>query len=284
MIGMNKKEKLTTYQLALSKAPLSINSRRAYASRVAQFLEWLPEGVDLAVDRDFIVRDYRQHLKDAHRSPSTVNSHLDAVGHFCLSLGYGAPSVRHERLPQASPRTLEPREQTLFLRAVEKTELSRDRAIALLGFYTGLRVAEIAALNVEDVVLSARKGTVTVWHGKGDHHRELPLHPEARSAISDWQKDRGRPSTDALFINQRGGRLSSRSICDIVAQLGASVGLEISTHTLRHTFGTNLVRQGTDIVIVAELLGHSRLESTRRYSLPSARDRAAAIDGLPVEG
>ena len=67
-------------------------------------------------------------------------------------------------------------------------------------------------------------------------------------------------------------------------QLGTSVGLEMSTHTLRHTFGTNLVRQGTDIVIVAEMMGHSRLESTRRYSLPSAGDRVKAIAGLPVEG
>jgi integrase/recombinase XerC len=162
--SINKGEKLTTYQLAFSKAPLSGNTRRAYASRVALFLEWLPEDVDLAEDRDFIVRDYRQHLKAEHKATTTVNSHLDAVGHYCLTLGYGAPSAR---LPQAAPRALEPKEQTLFLRAAEKTELSRDRAIALLGFYSGLRVAELAALNVEDVVLSARKGLVTVWHGKG---------------------------------------------------------------------------------------------------------------------
>ena len=281
---MNKEEKLTAYQLALGKAPLSANTKRAYASRVAAFLEWLPEGADLASDRDFVIRDYRQHLKDGHRSPSTVNSHLDAVGHLCLTLGFGAPSARHEHLPQASPRALEPKEQTLFLRSAEKADLSRDRAIGLLGFYSGLRVAELAALNIEDVVLSARKGTVTVWHGKGDRHRELPLHPEARKAVNEWLGDRWFSESDALFINRRGGRLSSRSICEIVVQLGTSVGLEMSTHTLRHTFGTNLVRQGTDIVIVAEMMGHSRLESTRRYSLPSAGDRVKSIAGLPVEG
>jgi integrase/recombinase XerC len=282
---MTQKQDLQTeYLQKLERAPLSANTKRAYASRVAAFLEWLPEDSDLAEERDFVIRDYRQHLKDAHRAPSTVNSHLDAVGHFCLALNLGTPNARHERLPQASPRALEPREQTLFLRAAEKADSLRDRAIGLLGFYSGLRVAEISALNLSDVVLSARKGQITVWHGKGDHHRELPLHPEARSAISDWLKARGESNSDALFLNQRGARLSSRSICEIVAQLGASVGLEITTHTLRHTFGTNLVRQGTDVVIVAEMLGHSRLESTRRYSLPSAGDREAAIGGLPVEG
>jgi integrase/recombinase XerC len=281
---MQTQDLQTEYLQKLERAPFSQNTKRAYASRVAAFLEWLPEGTDLAEDRDFVVREYRQHLKNAHRAPSTVNSALDAVGHFCLSLNLGTPNARHERLPQASPRALEPKEQTLFLRAAEKADSPRDRAIALLGFYSGLRVAEIAALNISDIVLSARKGTVTVWHGKGDRHRELPLHPEARSAINEWLKDRRASSSEALFLNRRGGRLSSRSVCEIVAQLGASVGLEITTHTLRHTFGTNLVRQGTDVVLVAELMGHSRLESTRRYSLPSAGDRVKAIAGLPVEG
>jgi integrase/recombinase XerC len=274
----------TEYLQKLDRAPLSQNTKRAYASRVTAFLEWLPEGTNLAEDRDFIIRDYRQHLKNARRAPSTVNSALDALGHYCLTLGYGAPNAKHERLPQASPRALEPREQTLFLRAAEKADSPRDKAIGLLGFYSGLRVAEISALNVADVVLSARKGQITVWHGKGDRHRELPLHPEAKAAISAWLKDRRASSSEALFLNQRGGRLSSRSICEIVAQLGASVGLVVTTHTLRHTFGTNLVRQGTDVVIVAEMMGHSRLESTRRYSLPSAGDRVRAIAGLPVEG
>ncbi len=250
---------------------------------MAAFLEWLPEGTELASERDFIVRDYRQHLKDAHKAPTTVNSALDAVGNFLLSLNLGTPNARRERLPQAAPRALELKEQKLFLRAAEKAESSRDRAIGLLGFYSGLRVAEIAALNVEDVVLSARRGQITVWHGKGDRHRELPLHHEARAAISEWLKDRGDSCSEALFLNRRGGRLSARSVCEIVAQLGTSVGLEISTHTLRHTFGTNLVRQGTDVVLVAELMGHSRLESTRRYSLPSAGDRVRAIDRLPTE-
>ena len=82
-------------------------------------------------------------------------------------------------------RALEPKQQKLFLRAADRAELSRDRAIGLLGVSSGLRVAEIATLNVEDVVLSARRGQVVVWHGKRDRHPELPLHPEARSALSE---------------------------------------------------------------------------------------------------
>jgi integrase/recombinase XerC len=180
----------TEYLQKLEHAPLSKNTKRAYASRVAAFLVWLPEGATLAEDRDFVVRDYRQYLKDAHKAPTTVNSVLDAVGNFLLSLNLGSPNARRERLSQAAPRALEPKEQKLFLRAAEKAELSRDRAIGLLGFYSGLRVAEIAALNVEEVVLSARRGQVVVWHSKGDRHRELPLHPEARSALSEWLGER----------------------------------------------------------------------------------------------
>lgn len=165
--------------------------------------------------------------------------------------------------------------------------MARDKAVGLLGFYAGLRVAELAALDVADVVVSARKGKVIVWHGKGDAYREVPLHATARAAVDAWVKDRrGWPGTDgaALFLNRRGGRLSDRSLGQIVGRLGSEAGIDgLSSHVLRHSFGTNLVRQGTDVVLVAELMGHRRLDTTRRYALPSAADRQRAIDTLPVD-
>jgi len=85
--------------------------------------------------------------------------------------------------------------------------------------------------------------------------------------------------------NRRGTRLSSRSVGGVVVKLGELVGIDgLTIHVLRHTFGTNLIRQGTDVVLVAELMGHRRLDTTRRYSLPTTADRVRAIEGLPVEG
>ena len=95
----------------------------------------------------------------------------------------------------------------------------------------------------------------------------------------------GADVTPALFLNQRGGRLSARGASDVVATLAdaASQGDETTAHVLRHTFGTTLVRGGADLVLVAELMGHARLETTRAYTRPTAEDRAWAVELLPID-
>jgi integrase/recombinase XerC len=167
----------------------------------------------------------------------------------------------------------------------------RDRALAHLLFYTGLRLSECAALNCDDVALSERKGVVTVRRGKGDTYREVPLHKEARASLDAYlqhrqHRDAAGDAADAepaLFLNPQGGRLSTRAIDLVIRTLGRDAGLTLSAHVLRHTCVTALVRRGADLVLVAEIAGHRRLETTRRYSLPSARDRQAAIDGIHVD-
>ena len=93
----------------------------------------------------------------------------------------------------------------------------------------------------------------------------------------------GAKQTPALFLNQRGQRLSARGAHDIVTTIAAAAGLDEDTtsHVLRHTFATTLIRG--DLVIVAELLGHARLETTRGYTRPSAEDRTRALDLLLVD-
>lgn len=87
----------------------------------------------------------------------------------------------------------------------------------------------------------------------------------------------GATDEPALFLNRTGVRLSGRPIDAVIARVGAEAGVELSAHVLRPTFVTNLVRGGHDVVLVAELAGHGRLDTTRRYSLPSAADREAVI-------
>lgn len=89
----------------------------------------------------------------------------------------------------------------------------------------------------------------------------------------------------ARLLNQRGGRLSVKAAHDIITAIAAGAGLggEITAHVLRHTFATTLVRVGTDLVIVAELFGHARLETTRGYTRPTAEDRSRALDLLVVD-
>jgi integrase/recombinase XerC len=285
------------YVAALAKAPVDDDTRRAYASRVRGYLAWLAEAdVDgdplaEAAARDWAVRDYRTHLQAvAKRAPATINTVLAAVGDFYARRGLGAPDVRRLDLPRHAPRALKPRDATCWQRSVERWLNPRDRVLALIPFYAGLRIGEAIALDLDDVRRSARKGILIVRSGKGNRYREVPIHADLREHLDVWI-DEERPhwknaeTNPALLLNTRGGRLSPRGARDIISAIGeqANLGPEFSSHVLRHTFGTTMIREKHDIVVVAELLGHARLETTRAYSLPTAEDRERAVNSIPSD-
>jgi integrase/recombinase XerC len=283
------------YQTWLAKQPLADNTRRAYLGRVRQYCVYLetraPDYGNPLTDanaRDYAIRDFKSQLKQSRKvQPASVNLTLAALDHLYLFLGLDRPNVRREELPPQAPQALEPEEQKRFLRAVERCPSVRDRAIAMLLFYTALRIGECAGLDRDDVALSARKGAVTVRAGKADAYRKVALNADVRGALAAWLTERRTRFANgvdpALFLNPHGGRLSVRSIDLALRRLSKAAGIALSAHTLRHTCLTNLVRRGHDLVLVAEIAGHKRIETTRRYSLPSERDREAAMESLHVE-
>lgn len=284
------------YERWLEKQPLSANTKRTYRTRVRGFLEYLAAtpneyGDPLSDEhaRDYAARDYKTHLKTVRRAkPSSVNLSLAAVDNFYRFMGMVKPDAKREDLPGVAPGALEPSEQKRFLRAVERSGSARDRTIARVLFFAGLRVSELVALESTDISISARKGRVTIRSGKGDAYREVALNAEVREALDKWLSERGQfpdVGSSALFLNRRGGRLSSRAVDLIVRRFGEEANLEkpVSAHVLRHTCLTELVRAGNDLVMVAEIAGHKRLETTRRYSLPSEADRQAAMEGITVD-
>lgn len=283
------------YVDALGRAPLSAQTRRTYASKVRQYLVWLAgagvngDPLGSAEGRDWAVRDYRGYLQGvSKRSPATVNGALAAVDDFYLRRGLGPARAKRVGVPASAPRALGPKAQVRYLRAVQACGSARDRALALVPFYAGTRIAETVALDLDDVRLSARKGALRIL-GKGDRLREVPIHLQLRTALSEWMAERqnwdGAVESPALFVNRRGSRLSGRGAHDVITGIAAQAGLEdrVTAHVLRHSFATTLVRGGTDLVIAAELLGHARLETTRVYTRPSAEDRHRAVGLLPVD-
>ncbi len=290
------------YRIWLERQPLAKRTRDAYLAQVSGFLSWLAtsthgaEALGEPKVRDWAVRDYKRYAKTKKKwAPTSVNQALAALDNFYRSLGAGRPDVAREELPQVAPQALEQGQQRSFLRAVETDPSARDRAIATLFFYTALRLSELAALDMADISASARRGRVRVRSGKGDAYREVPLNSACRAALDEWIPVRARmvstkaisegadTETSALWLSRRGSRLTSRSVDLVLRRLAKEAGLELSAHVLRHTCVTNLVRSGADMVLVAEIAGHRRLDTTRRYSLPSEADRDAALEAVLVE-
>jgi site-specific recombinase XerD len=244
----------------LERAPLAPRTKDAYGQHVAAYGAWLAGRRDGAKEladpkaRDYAARDFKRHLK-----------------------------VEREPLAQAAPRALSIAQQRELVHGADDSR-PRDRAIVTLLLYTALRLSELVALDVDDVSIFARKGLLVVRSGKGDLYREVPLNPSCRQALTDWLRDRAAADEErALFTGPQGRRLSARAVDLVVRRVAGRAGLELSAHLLRHTCVTNLVRSGNDLVLVAELAGHRRLETTRRYSLPSAADRQAAMDALGLD-
>lgn len=296
------RDALDGYRAALDRSTiLSENTQRAYASRVAAYLDWLaasdPDAflADPLTDRharDAAVRDYKHHLKTVQRrKPETVNGYLTAIDHFYGHLDLGPASAKREAIPTQAPRALTEAQQAAYLKAVRRSDSVRDRAIAYTSFYTGLRVSEISALDLDDVQLSARKGLVVVREGKGGKYREVDVlaHQPAHRALREWREDRHRwrgSDGPALFLGRTGGRLSHDVINDVVVGFGRTAHIDdppVTPHVLRHTLGTRLLREGVDMAVVSRILGHGDINTTARYGAPSAADRAEAMAKLMTE-
>jgi integrase/recombinase XerC len=147
----------------------------------------------------------------------------------------------------------------------------RDRAILELFYASGLRLSELAALDLDEVNLASRMVRVL---GKGRKERIVPFNTSTAKAIRSYLAARyalGANSSaraDALFVNYRGERLSVRSIDRLVRRYVAVAGARtgISPHALRHSFATHLLQRGADLRAIQELLGHARLSTTQRYT------------------
>ena len=146
----------------------------------------------------------------------------------------------------------------------------RDRAIVELMYSTGARVSEIVGLDLDEVDDS---GLMRV-RGKGSKERLVPVGSYAKSAL-DAYLVRSRPvlavkgSAKAVFLNQRGSRLSRQSIWEIIQKASQGLGKEVSPHSLRHSFATHLLEGGADVRVVQELLGHASVTTTQIYTMVS---------------
>jgi integrase/recombinase XerC len=256
-------------------------------ARVKSFVYWisaLPEASSALTDRverDLLVREFKSYLLRSGKSSNSVNASLSAIDNLYSFLGLGPASAKRQPLPQLAPRALTPEELRRLLKAIAHAQSARDRALAMLMLHAGLRISEVHALNISDIMISARKRQVIVRCAKGDKRRVIPINQDLGAALQQHLSAEGRTDLESpLFESKKGNRLSLPAIDRIIRAFGREAGIELSAHCLRHTCFTRLVRSGIDLVTVAEIAGHSRLETTRRYALPTEDVIADALETL----
>jgi site-specific recombinase XerD len=179
-----------------------------------------------------------------------------------------AARLRPPRVPRRAPRFLDVDEAA---RVVEQPSQSgrlglRNRALLELLYGAGLRVAEAVALDRDDLDLERR--VVRVRAGKGDRDRVVPFGPPCARALEAWLSERRTgPEPQAVFLNNRGGRLSVRSAWRIARDAGAINGIaDVHPHALRHSCATHLLGAGADLRAIQEQLGHATLSTTQKYT------------------
>ncbi len=268
----------------------------AYRSDVSQYLSFLEKRsgrrVVAPVDVNHqSVRAFLAELFERGTAGSTSARRLAAIRSFArylrreglLDHDPGA-LITTPRQVHKIPAHLEIDEMQTLLDAPDLTTPlgRRDRAILELFYASGLRLSELVGVDLQDLNLSSRLLRVL---GKGGKERILPFNRTAGAAIREYLKDRRdllrptppspgrgsrsrRPRGEPLFLNYRGGRLSTRSVDRLVRRyvVQSSTKLGIGPHALRHSFATHLLERGADLRAIQELLGHARVTTTQRYT------------------
>ena len=286
----------TDFVIELSRQQVAAKTIRSYHSDLLHFGQWFEgstgEPFRAAAVTPTDVRDYKSHLVSVERrQPATVNRRLAALRRFFLwakAAGrcseVSTDGVKGVPASARSPKSLEKREVDRLVRMAERSGKKRDLALLQVLRHTGIRVGELCDLRLDDVDVSERKGSLTVRRGKGAKFRTIPLNADVRHALGMYLAVRPRTDNEHLFIGQRGRGLSEAAVWYLVSKYARQAGLEdVSPHTLRHTFGKHLLDATKDLVAVAALLGHEKLETTAIYTQPSARDLARAVALLERE-
>ncbi len=268
----------------------SAHTIKAYTGDLNNFSAYIGSRGWKTIDH-IAIRGFLSHLYDKGLSKPSIARALAAVRSLYRWLAQEgvveqnpAKLVSTPRLPKKLPRvpTIEEMNSMLDGKMPEVASFpERDRLMFELLYGCGLRNSELVGINVDDISLS---NEAILIRGKGKKERYVPFGGSALAALAiylPWRQQllatlkknipgKGMP---ALLVNQRGGRLTTRSVGRIVKRIAVAKGLspEVHPHTLRHAFGTHMLEEGADLRAIQELLGHERLATTQRYTQLSVK-------------
>lgn len=281
MFGMEKRIEEFIHYLMVEKG-LAQNTLESYHRDLQSyhtFLKQFYQHVPIEKTNRAHIMSYLIDLKNKGRATSTISRNLASIRSFYQFLmrdhfiqkdpsqNLESPKI-DKRLPKVL--TVKQVEQLLQMPNISTLTGVRDKAMLELLYATGIRVSELVSLNIED--LNLNMGFVKCF-GKGSKERIVPIGSLAIESIQHYV-DRSRkmlqkkPTENALFLNHHGKRLSRQGFWKIIKKYAklASIEVEITPHTLRHSFATHLLENGADLRSVQEMLGHADISTTQIYT------------------
>ena len=251
------------------------------SKNITGFFAFLAEKGITSLDKAdrHVMRAYMGYLMEQGLVKASIARRLSAIRSFYRYLvreqiltANPVQETSSPKLDKRLPSFLTTAEITKLLAAPDITNPNgqRDRAFLELLYASGLRVSELAGLNLEQVDLDTREIRVM---GKGSKERMVLMGEPAANALTDYLNDgrrklKGDKKTSAVFLNYQGGRLTERSVQELLEGYAtkADIGKKVHPHMLRHTFATHLLDGGADLRVVQELLGHASLSTTQIYT------------------
>ena len=281
---------------------------KTYINEIKIFFNWWVSSIG---DKEEIIRatsidlnDYKQFLMTTTNnrgnkySPATINKKIEVLRSFYTFLedeevilnnpmNKVKPQKNQNRL--LPPKWLERNERNKLLRVVENLNTwqgnewryKRNRAIIYTFLLSGLRLNELVMLNMQDIDFN--RGIIHVREGKGGKYRRVELAKDLGSVLNEWLKIRGEVLSSRIFTSQKGGGLTPQGIEHIFRRLRRDTEIaDLTPHTLRHTFAKGLVNRGYSLTLIADLLGHTDINTTRLYTKSGEQDRRNALDSIKI--
>ena len=277
---------------SLREHNMSPHTMKAYSGDLQLFSDYVGsrkfDEIDHVTVRGFLSSLYEKGLgkTSVARSLAAVRSFYRWLAQEGIVEHNPAALVSTPKLPKKLPRvpTVEEMNNVLDGNMPEISSFAeRDRLMLELLYGCGIRNSELVGINTDDIRLTAE---AILIRGKGKKERYVPFGDAVKSALAKYLPARRlvlsqfRKSTPALLVNQRGGRLTTRSVGRIIKKLAVAKGLsaDVHPHTLRHAFGTHMLEEGADLRAIQEMLGHERLSTTQRYTQLSMKHLISVYD------